>query len=177
MVSRHKILYWISVTTLLTFIFILINLSLHGPTVKHPLPTCVNHEEYPTNSLFNPTKQSLAYEVNTDPACWIRNCHKRNNFLAYRSCSIRVATEWNNLGVISMERFLNGDMQNLPGYNKKSLEDAIWYFGNATKTDPSCSQANMNLGLSLMQSHNYEKALVYLNKVCFMKRQKFLISM
>lgn len=113
---------------------------------------------YPTNSRFVVTKQSASYDVNYDPSCWLQDCKARNNHKAYRGCSNPVANDWNNLGVISMERYLNAEIVNLPDYNIKSLMDAIWYFKNATTIQKDCAQGWLNLGIAQMQAQKYDAA-------------------
>ena len=89
----------------------------------------------------------------------------RNNHKAYRGCTDNIATDWNTLGVISMERYLDGEVVDLPDYNTKSLMDAIWYFRNATTVQKDCGVAWLNLGVSLMQNQNYDEASLALGKV------------
>lgn len=171
LLSRKHTVFWVFVAAFFGLIFIMLNLraSQLVPMNTNSLATvCASDIAtlYPTNSRFVVTKRSAVYDANPDPSCWIKDCKVRNNHAAYRTCPSDVASDWNVLGVISMERFLNGDLEMLPDYNKKSLMDAIWYFKNATKADISpCPIALLNLGISLVQNQQFDDAISSLEKV------------
>lgn len=171
MLARKYLVFWVFVAAFFGLIFIMLNLkatqlvSLPVTPISTVCPS-VSSQLYPTNSRFVVTKSSSAYEANPDPACWLQDCKMRNNHKAYRGCTDNFANDWNALGVISMERYLNAEIINLPDYNSKSLMDAIWYFKNATAVQKDCAVAWMNLGISQMQKQLYTDALESLNKVC-----------
>jgi len=168
--GRKSIIFWVFVAAFFGLIFIMLNLKA---TQIVPLPsssistTCpsVSSQLYPTNSRFIVTKSSGAYDPNPDPSCWVQDCKLRNNHRAFRGCSDNVATDWNALGVLSMERYLDGEIVNLPDYNTKSLMDAIWYFRNATAVQSDCGQAWLNLGVAQMQKTDFDDAIASLTKV------------
>lgn len=169
MLARKYLVFWVFVAAFFGLIFIMLNLkatqlvSLPVTPISTVCPS-VSSQLYPTNSRFVVTKSSSAYEANPDPACWLQDCKMRNNHKAYRGCTDNFANDWNALGVISMERYLNAEIINLPDYNSKSLMDAIWYFKNATAVQKDCAVAWMNLGISQMQKQLYTDALESLNK-------------
>jgi len=173
LLARKYLVFWVFVAAFFGLIFILLNLKA---TQLDPLPVSsisticpsVSSQLYPTNSRYVVTKKSAVYTPTNDPNCWLADCKIRNNHKAYRGCSDPVANDWNTLGVLSMERYLDGDLRTIPDYNYKSLEDAIWYFGNATNVQNDCGQAYLNLGIALLQDKQYEasvKALSYASDI------------
>lgn len=87
-----------------------------------------------SNSKFVVTRQSRSYEVNTKPKCWKRYCDKVNNWLAFSSCDSfsEVATEWNSIGVRTMERYVGSTSEKLEGLSRQMLLDAVNQFANAS---------------------------------------------
>lgn len=170
MLARKYLVFWVFVAAFFGLIFIMLNLKATPidtpllPQSSAAVCPSVSSQLYPTNSRFVVTKSSKAYEANPDPACWLQDCKMRNNHKAYRGCTDNIATDWNTLGVISMERYLDGEVVDLPDYNTKSLMDAIWYFRNATTVQKDCGVAWLNLGVSLMQNQNYDEASLALGK-------------
>lgn len=170
MLSRKYLVFWVFVAAFFGIIFIMLNLKATAliPVQTNSLAAVcpsVTGPVYPTNSRFMVTKRSGAYEANSDPSCWLQDCKMRNNHRAFRTCSSDVASDWNALGVLSMERYLNGDLTALPDYNKKSLMDAIWYFRNATTVQTDCGVAQLNLGIALLQAEQYDASVTALEKV------------
>jgi hypothetical protein len=164
LLSRKYLVFWVFVAAFFGMIFILLNLKAtqimpgqSGPSLSTVCPS-VSSQLYPTNSRFIVTKSSGAYNANPDPSCWLPDCKMRNNHRAFRGCSDPTANDWNSLGVISMERYLAGDLRDVPEYNAKSLVDAMWYFKNATRAESTCGQAWLNLGISSMQAQQYDEA-------------------
>lgn len=170
MLSRKYLVFWVFVAAFFGLIFIMLNLKATAliPVNSNSLATvcpAVGTSIYPTNSRFMVTKASGAYDANPDPSCWLQDCKMRNNHKAFRGCSSDVASDWNALGVLSMERYLGGDLTGLPDYNKKSIMDAIWYFRNATTIQSDCGVAQLNLGIALLQDGQFEASATALEKV------------
>ena len=168
MFETKYILFWLVIPVFFGCISILLSTTSDELRPKSTAVVCASQgkESFPKNSRFLVTKRSGAYDYNLQPSCWLPDCKKRNNHLAFRQCSNSFANDWNVLGVNSMERYLDGQWSTLPGYNIKSLEDAIWYFTNATTVEPSCAQAWMNLAIASMESLSYSSSLTAFSKVC-----------
>ncbi|CAF1080161.1 unnamed protein product [Adineta ricciae] len=166
MFETKYILFWLIISAFFGGIAILLGISNDGLRPKSTSVVCASQgkEFFPKNSRFLVTKRSGAYDYNLQPSCWLPDCKKINNHLAFRQCSNSFANDWNVLGVNSMERYLDGQWNTLPGYNIKSLEDAIWYFTNATTVEPSCAQAWMNLAIASMESLFYSSSLTAFSK-------------
>lgn len=121
------------------------------------------------NSKFVVTRASRSYDVNTKPKCWQRYCDKVNNWLAFSSCDSfsEVATEWNSLGVRTMERFVASTSEKLEGLSRQMLMDAVTQFTNATAAaQDRCWAPIFNLALVKTYlgdldgaAKHYEKAL------------------
>lgn len=166
MIARKYVFFWLLLAAFFGMLFVLLSMS-SGELSPSTAAVCQvqSREFYPTNSRFFVTKRSAAYDFTPQPACWLPECKKRNNRLAFRQCENLLANDWNILGVNSMERYLNGQWDTLPGYNIKSLEDAIWYFANATAIDQKCVPAHINLGVAKMQAKQFKEAKEVLEKV------------
>jgi hypothetical protein len=86
--------------------------------------------------------------------CWIGDCRGRNNWRAYRPCSFNgtldesaVASEYNALGVRTIERMLSSLIAPSAIEEKAVLERAVTFFRAALKRDPRCLSASMNLAV------------------------------
>eukprot|EP01125_Pyxidicula_operculata_P007839 TRINITY_DN2653_c0_g2_i1.p1 TRINITY_DN2653_c0_g2~~TRINITY_DN2653_c0_g2_i1.p1 ORF type:complete len:549 (+),score=97.85 TRINITY_DN2653_c0_g2_i1:1169-2815(+) len=112
------------------------------------------------STLLPVSKQTEKYDVNPNPECWNQDCHVfPNNLLAYTSCAIAEATLWNKMGVESMERYFEGDTDDLPNFNERYFQEAFWYFSNATEVDITCHRAKVNLALLNMAMGKNEDAV------------------
>lgn len=100
----------------------------------------------PQNSNFRVTRTSRVYEVQPNITCFMPGCRSRNNLQAYRECSDDIATQYNTLGVRSMERYVS-DRPEIYNTEQQLLKDAKAYFSSAIELDQSCTQAMINLGL------------------------------
>lgn len=122
-----------------------------------------------SNSKFVVTRESRSYTVNTKPKCWKKHCDRVNNWLAFSSCDSfsEVATEWNSLGVRTMERYVGSTSEKLEGLSRQMLLDAVSQFANASSAAqgrcwaPLFNQAIVltNLGELNAAGALYEKAL------------------
>lgn len=121
------------------------------------------------NSKFVVTRDSRSYQVNTKPKCWKRYCDKVNNWLAFSSCDSfsEVATEWNSIGVRTMERYVGSTSEKLEGLSRQMLLDAVVQFANASSAAQDRCWAPLfngalvltNLGDLNAAAALYEKAL------------------
>lgn len=102
------------------------------------------------NSKFVVTKASRSYDVNPKPSCWQRHCDKQNNWLAFSTCDSfsEVATEWNSLGVRTMERYVGTTSEKLDGLSDVMLRQARDQFANASEAaQGKCWSAAFNLAV------------------------------
>lgn len=138
----------------------------------------VLQNEYLSNSKFVVTKTSTSYEVNLHPKCFVRNCQNSNNHWAFISCSdsdkiendpsLDKATEWNSIGVRTMEKYIQSSYNELEGFSNLLLNDALNQFTNASYScNNKCWSAMLNLAIVEtklndynMAEKNYENALL-----------------
>lgn len=118
------------------------------------------------------TKESPIYKVNPNPSCFLSGCNLPNNYRALRSCKNDQSTQWNRMGVKSLNRWMNlysseyndnsflsrennetiaMSEKDLLSYNSDyMLDDALYSFLNATALDPGCPQVIFNLAATFM---------------------------
>eukprot|EP01130_Rhizamoeba_saxonica_P000724 TRINITY_DN10657_c0_g1_i1.p1 TRINITY_DN10657_c0_g1~~TRINITY_DN10657_c0_g1_i1.p1 ORF type:complete len:456 (-),score=71.12 TRINITY_DN10657_c0_g1_i1:31-1224(-) len=76
--------------------------------------------------------------------CWLEGCQYRHNKNSYATCGKNTATDWNILGVKTMERYIANDRSTLSISDTNLLWEAYYYFKNATEVDNGCSRAAIN---------------------------------
>jgi len=110
--------------------------------------------KFQTEFLAASTKRlsSTSYPVNYPPDCYSIDCQMPNNYHAYEPCHDPVATNFNILGVKSMERMVLGSYSTPADYPLNYLRDAQTFFAKAVKQEPTCLRARVNLALTLMQT-------------------------
>lgn len=112
------------------------------------------------NSIFRVTRRTQSYDVTVSPKCYYEGCNERNNKRAYAQCSKLEATEWNALGVRTMERVVGGPLTEPATYRRELLlNHAIQYFNKSIAVDKECLQPHINLGLALFALNQFDQAL------------------
>eukprot|EP01126_Amoeba_proteus_P019153 TRINITY_DN197_c0_g1_i11.p1 TRINITY_DN197_c0_g1~~TRINITY_DN197_c0_g1_i11.p1 ORF type:complete len:388 (-),score=56.86 TRINITY_DN197_c0_g1_i11:98-1261(-) len=89
-------------------------------------------------------------------------CGRKNNIDAYANCATDVATDWNEIGVKYMERYVSSFV--LP-HSFLLLSSAKEAFESVLKEDPSCTRARVNYVLVLMAGDSPTEALMHMEKV------------
>ncbi|XP_049852361.1 uncharacterized protein LOC126330800 [Schistocerca gregaria] len=117
-------------------------------------------EEFPITKryIYRLSKFSNSYKVEHTPKCWLEDCDKQNNYLAYKVEMDRESEEWNGLGVLSMEQYLQGSLERMNTFHNVSLTDALYYFAKGIQNNPNVPRLYFNLGLVLIQKEDYENA-------------------
>eukprot|EP01125_Pyxidicula_operculata_P003018 TRINITY_DN1310_c0_g1_i3.p1 TRINITY_DN1310_c0_g1~~TRINITY_DN1310_c0_g1_i3.p1 ORF type:complete len:555 (-),score=108.29 TRINITY_DN1310_c0_g1_i3:152-1597(-) len=111
------------------------------------------------------TKTTKKYDVTPNPDCWQHDCNViPANIKAYAKCTNDAATHWNKMGVQFMERYFEGDTNELKNYNVRGIEDAEWCFSNATVIDPTCGRPFANLALVYMMQDKIASAVEKITK-------------
>lgn len=187
--GRNVSIWRVLIFTALMFFLIVSLTSMQAPSQTSTLifagGRSVERETLSTdgflqNSKFVVTKGSKSYDVNPNPKCWTRHCSETNNKLAFSSCDkidsasttnftsnslISPATEWNALGVRTMERYVSGNGNNIEGLSNQLLWDAFYQFSNASaSSDHKCFSAALNLAIVSTKLRKYQLAAEYYQK-------------
>lgn len=108
---------------------------------------------YIANSKFRISENTRSYNIHLSPDCFLSDCTGRANTLAFSHCIEHGdADEWNDLGVRLMEKYV------LNAPEKRLLNQAYWFFSNATALAPNCFTAHMNFGLVSLASGEIDQA-------------------